>query len=95
MLAKRTAAVDASGIRKVFDLAQKIKEPINLSIGQPDFDVPASLKEEAKYWIDNGFNKYTVTQGIAEFRDKVRERYHQQNIEVEDVFITSGVSGGI
>jgi hypothetical protein len=34
-------AVDASGIRKVFDLAARLKDPINLSIGQPDFDVPA------------------------------------------------------
>src|SRR5438477_3520166 len=36
----RALAVDASGIRKVFDLAAKMKDPINLSIGLPDFDVP-------------------------------------------------------
>jgi aspartate/methionine/tyrosine aminotransferase len=39
-LANRTAAFDSSGIRKVFDLAAKMADPINLSIGQPDFDVP-------------------------------------------------------
>jgi len=31
--------VDASGIRKIFDLARMLKDPIDLSIGQPDFDV--------------------------------------------------------
>ena len=36
-LAQRTAEFDASGIRKVFDLAAKMTNPINLSIGQPDF----------------------------------------------------------
>ena len=35
-LADRTAKFDASGIRKVFDLAAKMANPINLSIGQPD-----------------------------------------------------------
>ena len=39
-LAERTAQFDSSGIRKVFDLAAKMKDPINLSIGQPDFPVP-------------------------------------------------------
>ena len=39
-ISKRALAVDASGIRKVFDLAAKMKDPINLSIGLPDFDVP-------------------------------------------------------
>ena len=39
-IADRTKAFDSSGIRKVFDLAAKMKDPINLSIGQPDFDVP-------------------------------------------------------
>ena len=41
-LADRTRTFDASGIRKVFDLAAKLPDPINLSIGQPDFDVPGA-----------------------------------------------------
>ena len=36
-LSARSTAFDSSGIRKVFDLAAKMKDPINLSIGQPDF----------------------------------------------------------
>jgi aspartate/methionine/tyrosine aminotransferase len=39
-IAQRTKTFDSSGIRKVFDLAAQMKDPINLSIGQPDFDVP-------------------------------------------------------
>ena len=39
-IAKRTLGFDSSGIRRMFDLAAKLKDPINLSIGQPDFDVP-------------------------------------------------------
>ncbi len=39
-IAQRMGYFDSSGIRKVFDLAATMKDPINLSIGQPDFDVP-------------------------------------------------------
>ena len=42
-LAQRTAQFDSSGIRKVFDLAARMNDPINLSIGQPDFPVPCLL----------------------------------------------------
>jgi len=47
MIAKRMAKLDSSGIRKVFDLAATMTDPINLSIGQPDFDVPDAVKEVA------------------------------------------------
>ena len=43
-ISRRALGVDASGIRKVFDLAAKMKDPINLSIGLPDFDVPDVAK---------------------------------------------------
>jgi aspartate aminotransferase/aminotransferase len=44
-LAERTLAFDSSGIRRVFDLAAQMEDPINLSIGQPDFDVPEEVRE--------------------------------------------------
>ena len=44
-LAERSLKFDSSGIRKVFDLAAKIEDPINLSIGQPDFDVPQAVQD--------------------------------------------------
>ena len=38
-IADRMKHIDASGIRKAFDMAKSMKDPINLSIGLPDFDV--------------------------------------------------------
>jgi aspartate/methionine/tyrosine aminotransferase len=67
-IADRMALLDASGIRKVFDLAAKLKDPINLSIGQPDFDVPEPVKQAAITAILAGKNKYTQTQGTEELR---------------------------
>jgi aspartate aminotransferase/aminotransferase len=93
---KRAASVDASGVRRVFDLAARLKNPCDLSIGQPDFDVPEPLKEAAIRAIRDGFNRYTVTQGIPELREAVRLLMRRtRNWEPEDVFITAGVSGGL
>jgi aspartate/methionine/tyrosine aminotransferase len=95
-IAERMQHIESSGIRKVFDLARSLKDPVNLSIGQPDFDVPGSVKEAAKEAIDRGLNGYTVTQGIPELRAKigadVRKRYNHPDREL---FFTSGTSGGL
>jgi aspartate aminotransferase/aminotransferase len=95
-IAERMHHIEASGIRKVFELARTIQDPVNLSIGQPHFDVPEPIKAAAHAAIDRGANSYTVTQGIAELRDKiqadVRARYgHADRLAL----VTSGTSGAL
>ena len=46
-IADRMRAIEVSGIRKIFDLAAKLEDPVNLSIGQPDFPIPAPIKQAA------------------------------------------------
>jgi aspartate aminotransferase/aminotransferase len=95
-LSSRSLGVDASGIRKVFDLAAKMKDPINLSIGLPDFDVPELAKEAAISAIRSGQNRYTQTQGIAPLRERLRAELSKEiGRDVGEVLITSGVSGGL
>jgi aspartate aminotransferase/aminotransferase len=95
-ISRRAHAVDASGIRKVFDLAAKMKDPINLSIGLPDFDVPEVAKQAAIDAIRSGHNRYTQTQGIAPLRERLRKNLSAEiGRDVGEVLITSGVSGGL
>src|SRR5688572_4439542 len=95
-ISRRAHGVDASGIRKVFDLAAKMKDPINLSIGLPDFDVPDPAKEAAIAAIRSGQNRYTQTQGIAPLRERLRKDLSAEiGRDVGEVLITSGVSGGL
>src|SRR5258705_1593434 len=95
-ISARAHAVDASGIRKVFDLAAKLKDPINLSIGLPDFDVPQAAKTVAIEAIRAGHNRYTQTQGIEPLRTRLRaDLSKEMGRDVGDVLITSGVSGGL
>lgn len=95
-LAERMSRIDASGIRKVFALAAKMKDPINLSIGQPDFDVADEVKAVAIQNIEAGFNSYTQTQGIQELRDEAAAYYERRfGNPLQNVLVTSGVSGGL
>ena len=88
--------INISGIRKVFDLAAKLKNPINLSIGQPHLDVFDEVKQSAIDVIKEGGNKYTMTQGIPELREACRKHYKEAHgVEFPAYLITSGVSGGI
>ena len=96
MLAKRTKKIDSSGIRRVFDLAGSMENPVNLSIGQPHFDVPDEIKAVAVSAINDGKNRYTVTQGIAPLRKAVEKHvFPRKGIKQGGILITSGVSGGI
>src|SRR5437763_8543510 len=95
-ISRRAHGVDASGIRKVFDLAAKMKDPINLSIGLPDFDVPDVAKEAAIQAIRAGHNRYTQTQGIAPLRERLRKELSGEiGRDVGEILITSGVSGAL
>src|SRR5436309_3634490 len=95
-IAERMSHIESSGIRKVFELARTLKDPINLSIGQPDFDVPAPVKAAAKEAIDRGANGYTVTQGIPELRDRLgADLAARLGPADRDVLVTSGTSGGL
>src|SRR5213079_2723119 len=95
-IANRARGVDASGIRKVFDLAAKMKDPINLSLGLPDFDVPDAVQTAASEAIRRGDNRYTQTQGIAPLRERLRTAMSAEvGRDLGEVLITSGVSGGL
>lgn len=95
-IAERTNSFDSSGIRKVFDLAAKLKNPINLSIGQPDFEVPEPVRAAAIDAIQAGNNSYSPTQGIAPLRESLaREVQTKYSHADRDVFVSSGTSGGL
>ncbi len=95
-ITERVQKVEPSGIRRMFELVASMKDPINLSIGQADFDVPESVKEAAIQAIRDGFNRYTVTQGIPELNDRIAQHYRETyDFRIESSLVTSGVSGGL
>ena len=96
MISRRASAFDSSGIRKAFDLAAKLDDPINLAIGQPDFAMPAAACEAAKAAIDAGKSGYTQTQGIPQLRERLEGAVRGELGDPErKLCVTSGSSGAL
>src|SRR5688572_5309521 len=95
-IADRALSFDSSGIRKVFELAAKLKDPINLSIGQPDFDVPEAARQAAIDAIQSRKNGYAVTQGVPELVNRLQADVDREVRHADrKLFVTSGTSGGL
>ena len=95
-ISQRSKRIDSSGIRKVFDLARSLKDPVNLSIGQPDFDVPDAVKQAGIQAIQDGYNGYTPTQGLPVLREKMQAAVDAEyDHDDRQVFVSSGTSGGL
>ena len=94
-IADHVKPIGSSGIRRVFDLGATLKDPINLSIGQPDFAVPANIKRAMVRAIEEDHNGYTVTRGLPELRERIAAELKEEFDWSPDLFVTCGVSGGL
>ena len=68
-------------------------EVINLSGGEPDFDTPLPIREEAKKWLDAGYTHYTVGPGLPELRERIARKLNEENgcaYKADDVIVTPG-----
>ncbi|MBN1809274.1 MAG: aminotransferase class I/II-fold pyridoxal phosphate-dependent enzyme [Planctomycetes bacterium] len=92
-IADRMKNIKASGIRRVFDLAASLPDPVNLSIGQPHFDVPEAAREAAVKAIRDGRNNYTPSPGIPELREAVSQWFSRRNVLHDTVIVSPGASG--
>ena len=96
IIADRMKYIDSSGIRKVFALAATMKDPVDFSIGQPDFDVPEAVKRAAIKAIEGGANRYSQTAGDEELLSKITSGLKAEfGWNEPKVMVTSGVSGGL
>ena len=99
----RANGLEISGIRRIFEASATLKNPINLSIGQPDFAVPEALKQAAKDAIDADKNGYTMTRGDAGLLAKVDQLVCEDlgwasPLAVDSptgIMVTSGTSGAL
>ena len=69
LLAPAAKFMRPSGIRKFFDLAAEMPHCISLGVGEPDFDTPWPIREEAIRAIKAGKTFYTANAGLSELRN--------------------------
>ncbi len=95
----RVKSIDASGIRRAFELGASIPDPINLSIGQPDFPVDERVKRAAIRAIEGDRNGYSLTQGLPDLRRAIWSHLQKEVGWTEgngkDLIVTSGTTGAL
>ncbi len=99
LLAERNENVSWSGIRIMFEMADKIDGIVNLGIGQPDFDTPEHIRDGAKLGLDQGYTRYPPASGFLDLRQAVSEKLKRENNITADpeteIFISVGAMQGI
>ncbi len=55
------------------------KSIVDLTAGEPDFDTPLSIKEEAIKAIEDGFTKYTPVGGILPLKEAIVQKFKMEN----------------
>ncbi|MEQ8850545.1 MAG: pyridoxal phosphate-dependent aminotransferase [Phycisphaerales bacterium] len=101
LIANRARAIDSSGIRRILELGHSLADPINLSIGQPDFPVPEPIRRAGADAIEAGANGYTLSQGDDGLINKINTWLHTDlgwtctETGPTRAFVTSGTSGAL
>lgn len=80
--------------QKARELRDSGKEIISLSSGEPDFDTPKHIKNDAIKAINSGFTKYTTVDGVNELKNSIIKKFNDDNnINYSPNQITVGVGG--
>lgn len=92
--------VPPSAIRKFFDLANEMQgHVISLSIGEPDFDTPWSIREAAINSLIEGYTHYSPNSGYIDARKAITgyltRRYGISYDPKSEILITVGGSEGL
>jgi len=95
--AERVQRVEPSATIAISNLAAELEaqgeDVVDLSVGEPDFDTPESIKQAAKDSLDAGDVGYTSSNGIPELKDAIVEKLHADGLTqygAENIIVTPG-----
>ena len=76
-----TAAQNAmpSGVRRMFELAKRYPDAINLTLGEPGFATPDYIINAGILGLKEGKTKYTPNAGIKQLRDAIAHKLRTEN----------------
>ncbi len=75
------------------ELRAKGIDVIDLSLGEPDFDTPAHIKEAAKKAVDDNYSHYTPVAGYLDLREAVCAKLKRDNnldYKPENIVVSTG-----
>lgn len=95
--AKRIEVLEESATIAISTLARNLKasgkDILSFSAGEPDFDTPEMIKDEAIRALKSGFTKYTAVAGIPELIEAIREKLLRENgiaYEKDEILVSNG-----
>lgn len=98
-IAAHVAQVPYSGIRKYFDIAERMKDAVSLGVGEPDFITPWNVRRACITALERGHTQYTSNSGIIELRREINRyllrRFNVEYNPEEEILVTVGASEAI
>ena len=93
----RLDPLQRSGIRRYTNLAKEVPDCVMLTIGEPDFDTPASIKAAACQALTENQTHYAPNQGILPLRQAIAayETRRGMACDAEQVLVTVGATGAL
>jgi len=85
----QTLAITAQALK----MKQEGKKVISFGAGEPDYDTPQNIKEEAITAIKNGFSHYTTSSGIIELKEAIVEKFKKDNkidYKTSEIIVSTG-----
>ena len=71
---------------------------INLSVGEPDFNTPAHIKEAAKQAVDDNYSRYSPVPGYPELRRAIVDKLKKENgldYQMSEVLVSNGAKQSV
>ncbi|WP_173434684.1 pyridoxal phosphate-dependent aminotransferase [Sharpea azabuensis] len=98
-VSQRIINIKPSGIRKFSDYARTFDDVISLGVGEPDYDTPKDICDQAIKAVQDGKTHYTANRGLLALRQAIchyyKERYGVEYDANKNVIVTTGSSEGI
>jgi len=99
ILSDTVVDIKPSGIRKYFDIAEKMEGVISLGVGEPDFRTPWRIRHAGIRALERGATRYTANRGMKELRSEiaryVKRKYALEYVPETEILITVGGSEAI
>ena len=83
---------------KANELKSQGEDIIVLTVGEPDFDTPEYIKEDAKKAIDTGETKYTAVDGTADLKKAIVRKFKNENnldYSLDEIIVSAGCKQSI
>ena len=102
VLSDRTLRIKPSATMAVNAKAQAMRRAgidiINLSVGEPDFETPAVIKQAGIDAINAGMTHYTSADGLPELKSAIQHKLQSDNelsVSMDEIIVTPGAKQAI